>query len=423
MASVLLGFAWTGFSTALDTLASLPMMWTVVVSRLTSLAPVLEKAGSGMALAALAVGALVLPAAFALTGRMVGTPFGLPLPFFKRSLLWLRRCRPRHRRKAVALAVAVVICGVLLGGAAYPAAVRGVEALRVFGAGRDWPEQVEVRVLDIGQGNAVLVRTPERHSLLFDGGPAGCDLGGQLHGLGVRKLDLVVISHPHADHFAGLAEALGGLTVGTVIDAVDVVPAAGAGITAEVPSGSKAEASAYLELRRELAAQGTGYVGAATGYTARVDGVTVRFYAPAKPLAMVNGAEPWAARGGAPTGDELNGASLVAMVSVGAVDVLIPGDAEADVLGRYALESAEVLVVPHHGSRGGVSLGLLDRLGAGLAVISVGADNPFGHPDPETISILGGSGLTVLRTDTAGWVCCSLDGDSVVITTERTPGE
>jgi competence protein ComEC len=135
----------------------------------------------------------------------------------------------------------------------------------------------------------------------------------------------------------------------------------------------------------------------------------------------LEGKEPWGALGGAPTGDELNAASLVVMVSAGTVDVLLPGDAEADVLSGYQLPGAEIVMVPHHGSRGAVAAQLLERLGARASVISVGKDNSFGHPDPSTVALLAASVGTIVRTDTAGWVSCRLKGEQISITTERTP--
>ena len=93
-----------------------------------------------------------------------------------------------------------------------------------------------MRILDAGQGNAVLVRTPEHHALLFDGGPADCDLARQLRSLGVRRLDAVVLSHPHADHFAGLLQSLDAVEVVTLIHDVQV----GAPAARAPPGGSGA---------------------------------------------------------------------------------------------------------------------------------------------------------------------------------------
>jgi competence protein ComEC len=418
MASVFAGFIWHGLSVALDTLASLPMMWTVLVSRLMAAAPVLESGDLGRALFVIATGAAVLPAALAVTGRLVRVPLGLPLPFFDRSLRWLRRHRPHRRRRALAAAAALVVCGAALGLAAYPAGQHGLQALQAAVGGRSWPDCVEVRVLDVGQGNAVLVRTPEGHALLFDGGPKDCDLAGELRSLGVRRLDAAVISHPHADHFAGLLQALDDVEVATLVDNIQV--SAGAERSPPVRSDASA-AQEYLELRSLVRKRGCRYVFAGNGEAITVDGAVVRCFTPAKPLVLLDGDQPWGAMGGAPTGDELNASSLVAMVSVGTVDVLLPGDAEADVLQGYRLPDVEVVVVPHHGSRGALSAELIKRLGARAAIVSVGRDNPFGHPDPSTLALLAQAVGTIVRTDTAGWVSCRLKGEQLTITTERTP--
>ena len=423
MAGAFLGFIWEGLSRAFDTLASPLLMWTVLVSRLCAGAPVLETAFLGRALFMLGMGAAVLPVSLAIGGRAVRVPFGLPLPFFRRCVVWARAHRPRGRRQGAALGAGLVLLGLVLGATAYPGVVRGVEALQGLAHGRGWPDHTEIRILDVGQGNAALVRTSGHHALLFDGGPAGCDLSGQLRDLGVRSLDLVVISHPHADHFAGLLESLGSLRVETLVDQV-VVAAAPATDSRSSGSGGLAdgaEAAKYLELRRELASDACRYVFGRTGYSIGVDDVLVRLYAPADPLTIVDGPDPWAAEYGLPSGDELNGSSVVALVSVGDTDILLPGDAEADVLRRYPLPQAEMIVVPHHGSRGAVSARLLQEIRPKVAVVSVGEGNSFGHPYAGTMSTLSEAVGTVLRTDASGWVSCELDGDTMLITSEREP--
>lgn len=423
MASVLLGFLWTGFSTALDFMAAIPVAWIVLASRLFAVAPVLGIQDLGRALMAIGGGVAVLPVALALTGRAVTTPFGLALPFFARTLRWCRARRPRDRRWAGTLGVAVVLAVMLVSGALYPQFVRGLETATAYASGERWPNGAEVRILDVGQGNAVLVRTPGHHALLFDGGPAGCGLASQLRGLGVSRLDLLVISHPHADHFAGLLEAVDSLEVDALIDQTMVVAAsASAPLRGEggARSGSR-EATQYLELRKVLGETGCRYARAVTGSMVELDGVVVRFFAPTRPLTMVDGPEPWPS--GQPTGDELNGGSLVAVVSIGNVDVLIPGDAEADVLQAYSLPPAEVALVPHHGSLGAVSTRLLDRLQTEAACISVGEENSFGHPDPASVSLLRQRVARVLRTDQSGWVSFTVDGNDLVLATERGYGQ
>ena len=437
MAGVFLGFLSGGLGRALDAVASVPMSWTILVARLMSRAPVLTAADLGRAAVAVAAAVAVLPLALAVLGRRAPLPFGFRLPFFQRSVGWTRAHRPRRRRRAVGLAVGVVLGGLLMGVAVYPAFAGAAEKVHIVAGARGWPTGVELRVLDVGQGNAVLLRTPQHHAALFDGGPAGCRLAAQLHALGVDRLDLVVVSHPHADHFAGLLEALDGIEVDAFVDDVDLessgaaaaraAPAAGAKPGAsQTASGGEDQASAgeaaeYLRLRHELAHEGAAYARAATGFSLRLDGATIHFFAPASPTVLVDGPAPWSARGEEPSGDELNGSSLVAFVTVGTVDMLLPGDAEADVLQRYRLPPAEVLVVPHHGSRGGVTSDLLQQLGTRAAFISVGAGNPFGHPAPATLATLREAVGCVLRTDKSGWVSCTVQGEQMTISAEHMP--
>jgi len=421
LAAIIVGFVWGGLSTGLDFLASLPMSWTVLVSRMFAVAPILATADLGRAALGAGMGVALLPPSLALLGYVVNTPFGLSLPLFRRSVRWVCAHRPRRRGLAATVAGAVLVGGLVLGGAVYPSLAQGLDSLRMVVPGNGWPDKTEVRVLDIGQGNAVLVRTAGHHALLFDGGPAGCELGDKLRSLGVRKLDLLVISHPHADHFAGLLEAVDSLDVGMLVDHTQVLARAGpaAGYEADAGAADHAEAIQYLELRRRLAAEGCRYLLAADGSTVTADGVVTRFYAPSHPLAMVDGVRPWSERGAAPSGDELNAASLVAVVSVGAIDVLLPGDAEAAILERYTLPAVEAVVVPHHGSRDAVSERIVATLGARAAFISVGENNYFGHPSGDTVTALERSIPIVLRTDESGWISCTINGNEMVITTER----
>jgi competence protein ComEC len=448
MASVLFGFLWSGFSAALDTLASLPMMWTIVVSTVCARVPVLDATYVGMVVSAAVAAALTAPAGLALGGRVVDPPLGLRLPLFSRSLAWFRRHRPHDRRRAAALGFAVVAAAALLGAAAYPAAAAGLRSARLLAGGRGWPSRSEVRVLDVGQGTAVLVRTPDHHAALFDGGPAGCGLGAQLRALGVKRLDLVVVSHPHADHFAGLVEALDALEVGTFIDRTEVRAASGAGADSQgaggpgaIPAGADAsgarvgvtaaaqgegyaaggtEARQYLDMRARLAERGCRCLTVSSGATLSFAGIAITFFTPPKSLVLRQGSEPWGEGRSPPTGDELNGGSIVTLLEVDGARFLLPGDAEADTLAKYQLAPINVLVVGHHGSRGAVSADLLTALHPGVAAISVGKDNTFGHPDPGTVGLLRAAREMVVRTDEAGWVCLRVTDGVIAVTTERT---
>ena len=429
LAGVLLGHVWGGLSTVLDWMVAPVVAWTVQSSRLFAAAPVLETEDIGRALSAIAFTISAAPLAFAFAGRAVRLPLGVRLPLFRRSVKWCYRHRPRSHGLGLVLAVAVLAVALVAGAGAYtPASAVFHSATFAWGAHK-WPQEVEIRVLDVGQGNAVLVRTPGGRALLFDGGPAGCDLADQLAALGVRRLDAVIVSHPHADHFAGLLECVDDVRIGVLLDHV-LVTASRAERSDSDPasqqttrfSGSR-EAEDYLELRRRVQDQGGGYTYADSSSMIEVDGVHVTFFAPRRPLEMVDGADPWGTRSSPPGGEELNGASLVALLRYGESEFLLPGDAEAEVLEGYDLPQADVIVVPHHGSRGACSRELLELLKVNSAAVSVGEDNSFGHPDPSTMDILSSERPIVARTDLAGWICYTTDGTDLVMSTERDGGQ
>jgi competence protein ComEC len=220
-------------------------------------------------------------------------------------------------------------------------------------------------------------------------------------------------------------EGVDSLEIGTFVDWTESIPVpeGGAGATATDTSAARSadgdEAARYLQLRELLKERGTRLLRAPPGSSLTLDGIVVTFFAPARPLTLFAGPHPWGEGRAPPSGDELNGASLVAVVDAGEAEVLLPGDAEADILERYRLPPVDAVVTPHHGSRGAVSRRLLGTLQAGLAIVSVGKDNSFGHPDPGTIGLLAEEGDRALRTDESGWVSLLLSDHDIAVLTER----
>lgn len=237
-----------------------------------------------------------------------------------------------------------------------------------------WPRastRAAVVVLDVGQGDAVLVRDGGRAALI-DAGPSEEALSRALRRQRVERLDLVVMTHDHADHTGGVG-ALRGLARGARW-AVPLASGHGFGSIARVA--------------------GTVPVAVCAGQRVVVGRTTLTVVWPRAPSSAA----------------DTNESSVVLLVEREGRSVLLAGDAESDVLERLAREGAlpdvDAVKVGHHGSAGSVSVPVLRALKPENAAISVGQDNRFGHPARETLTLLRSAGCTVRRTD--------LDGDIVI---------
>ena len=245
-----------------------------------------------------------------------------------------------------------------------------------------WPPSGWLMVAcDVGQGDGLVLATGQPHAaVVVDAGPDPRLMDRCLDDLGVSRVPLVVLTHFHADHVDGLAGVFAGRSVGEV----DVSR------LQDPPEG--------VALVREAAAR-AGLAPRVAPYAVarRVGDLTLE---PVWPL-------PTSPTTGPGDGSTANNASVVLVARIGGVTFLLGGDIEPE--GQAALARGlpglhvDVLKVPHHGSRY-QDLPFLASLGARLAVISVGADNDYGHPAPETVAALGQTGARVLRTDTDGAV-------------------
>ena len=257
---------------------------------------------------------------------------------------------------------------------------------------------LELHVIDVGQGDALALRTPGGHWVVMDAGrewPGG-DAGARtvvpyLRRLGARHLALFVLSHAHADHVGGAAAVLKSLDTDEVWDGAWVGPTDG--------------------YRRMLLQARTAHVAwrrVQPGDTRRIDGVEFTVMAPDS---------GWVSRQ-----TDANEASVVVRVRYGAVSMLLTGDAEGGEelwLREHADTAlrADVLKVGHHGSRTSTTAALLDAVRPRLALISVGRVNRYGHPSPQTVSALAREGVQVLRTDRAGTIVVATDGHRIVART------
>jgi competence protein ComEC len=249
------------------------------------------------------------------------------------------------------------------------------------------PRGLRITFLDVGQGDGALIQVPGG-AVLIDEGPPEADVASQLTRLGVRSLSLLVLTHPQRDHIGGAEHVLKTLAVGAVLD-----PA--------IPSESPEERAARAVARE----RGVKIVVARAGEAFRIGGLRLRVLWPDGPGTL---------------GDDPNNHAIVLVASYGQTDALFTADAESDVTGHLQLPPVEILKVAHHGS---ADAGLGDELGElrpRIAVISVGADNDYGHPTPSTLAALGAvPGLVVYRTDVNGRVVVESDGRSITVQTSR----
>lgn len=251
---------------------------------------------------------------------------------------------------------------------------------------RGWPPPGWLVVAcDVGQGDALVLRAGEQAAVVVDAGPEPAPIRRCLDRLGITQVPLVVVTHFHDDHYGGLA----GVFAGRRVSMVEVSPA-GRGT-----DGARGVAAVAR-------ARGSRLVVAQQGSVSRVGDVDVeRLWPPGEGADASSPVPP----GAGEAGGGLNDSSVVMKARVHGLEVLLTGDIEPRgqrALARSGLSlDADVLKVPHHGSRRQDDH-FLDAVGAGVALIGVGRENSYGHPAPELVTALEGRGMRVLRTDTQG---------------------
>ncbi len=259
--------------------------------------------------------------------------------------------------------------------------------------------RVHVTVLDVGQGDAILVTGPAGGRMLVDGGP---DPDRLLVALDARvppwdrRLDLVVLTHPHEDHVAGLPLVLERYRVGGIAE-----------------PGMPGDSPGYEALRAGIAVRGSASRRLAAGDRLVVDGIALDVLWPDAGRVP---AEP------SDDGSAVNDASIVLLGSFEGRRFLLTGDAEADVealLVARGLPALDLLKAGHHGSRTSTSESLVAVTRPRIAAISVGARNDFGHPSREVLDRLAGAGAAVLRTDQVGTIDIALGAAGLEVRIDR----
>jgi competence protein ComEC len=243
------------------------------------------------------------------------------------------------------------------------------------------PPPLTVSFLAVGQGDATLIQD-RGHAVLFDAGPPDGPVLARLRAAGVARIDLLVVTHDQADHEGGAPAVLAHCRVGLLLDG--------------------AAGDRTVEHRALMSAAAAGHVkriAPAQGQVVRVGRIRIDVLWP-----------PWPPPD--PGGDP-NQRAIVAVASVGAFDLFLPADAESDVTLPLALPQVDALKVAHHGSADPGLPDLLGRLRPRVAVVEVGAHNPYGHPTAQAMRALQASGAAIYRTDRDGTVRLTVRGDRV----------
>jgi competence protein ComEC len=259
--------------------------------------------------------------------------------------------------------------------------------------------RIHITVLDVGQGDAILVEGDRGGRMLIDGGPDPDRLILELDARippWDRRIDVLILSHPHEDHAGGLPRLIQSYRIGRVFEPGMIGPG-----------------PAYHAFRTGLARVGRMPELLSTGDRLRLDSIDLRVLWPDRSAV---------ARDPPDGGTSINNISIVLLGTFGSQRFLLTGDIEEEIdpiLLARGLSHVDLLKVAHHGSRTSSTDAFLAAIHPQAAIVSVGAVNPYGHPAPETLDRIEAHGARLYRTDRNGTVEATLDGRTLAIQAER----
>ncbi|MHB1001857.1 MAG: ComEC/Rec2 family competence protein [Armatimonadota bacterium] len=242
-------------------------------------------------------------------------------------------------------------------------------------------------VIDVGQGDSIFIEFPNEQNMLIDAGDRehGQTVVKYLQSRHARKIDILVASHPHEDHIGGMEDVLSSFNVGKAWD-----------------SGYNHGSLVQKRYLQTIMQKKIKFSTPKAGYTEKIGDVRIDVLAPVR---IITG-----------TDSDANNNCLVLRITYGSVSFLLPGDMESEERAtvRTWLQST-VLKVSHHGSRNGTNAAFLKVVAPKIAVISVAAQNDYGHPHPEVLKLL--QNTKVYTTAKSGTVVISTDGKTLDVKT------
>jgi len=244
------------------------------------------------------------------------------------------------------------------------------------------PGHVTVDILDVGQGDAILIRSPEGKTALVDAGPSS-RIVSQLRKQGLHTLDAAIVTHHHADHYGGMDDVLRAFRPRLFLT-----------------TNSSHTSEPYLKLLRQVGMMGVPVISPTHEPRKLELGTVLITLFPQAPEDLNNE----------------NNNSLGLRVQYGEFSVLLTGDAESgerlwwERMVPDLCRNATVLKLAHHGSHNGTDERWLDLVRPRAAVVSLGKNNDFGHPHRATLNLLANAGIRLFRTDQDGRITLRSDG-------------
>lgn len=267
---------------------------------------------------------------------------------------------------------------------------------------------IEIHYLDIGNADATIILADD-YTVLIDGGESSSSqfLFSYLRNtLQLEHIDIVIATHPHADHIGGLAAAFNACSVGTIYSSVPMYNGSGS---------LSYDSREFQSLVKYASQQGLDFVLPSAGDAVQLGQLTIEFFSGSCTEDLSSY-----------TSSQINNLSLIVKLSYGNSSFLFSGDAEFDteyLAAMYAGDALQSTIyhAGHHGSSTSSNYAFINAIQPSYIIISCGKDNSYGHPHEETLSRLQQLSAAILRTDQEGTIIVRSDGEAISVITENNP--